>query len=128
MRENNRECLIIIVVDDCEDIRLMLRFTLEMRGYCVLEAENGQVAVELVKQQCPDLILMDLDMPVLDGLAATRILRELEEMSDIPIIAVSANSKESYQTAACAAGCNEYLTKPVDFNELNHLLSRHLAA
>lgn len=128
MPDNNGDTLTIIVVDDSSDIRLMLRITLEMRGYRVLEAENGQVAVELAKRKCPDLILMDLNMPVLDGLAATRILRELEELCRVPIIAVSANTKESHQAAAFAAGCNEYMTKPVNFNELDNLLGSLLAA
>jgi two-component system, cell cycle response regulator DivK len=128
MRENNGAALTIIVVDDCDDIRELLRVTLEMRGYLVLEAENGQVAVELAKQKCPDLILMDLNMPVLDGLAATRHLRELEEMCRVPIIAVSANSKDSHKADAFAAGCNEYLSKPVNFQELDHLLDNLLAA
>ena len=128
MRQSNRDGLIIIVVDDCDDIRSLLRVTLEMRGYLVLEAENGQVAVELAKQKCPDLILMDVNMPVLDGLAATRLLRELEEMCRVPIIAVSANSKDSHKADALAAGCNEYLTKPVNFKELDHLLISLLAA
>ncbi len=94
----------------------------------MVEAENGHVAVELVKQKCPDLILMDLHMPVLNGLAATRLLRELDEMCDVPIIAVFANTKESSHAEARAAGCNEYLAKPVDFRELDHLLSNLLAA
>ena len=88
----------IIVVDDCADIREMLRFMLERRGYLVLEAENGQAAVELAKQECPDLILMDLHMPVLDGLSATRLLRELDELCDVPIIAVSAHARERAST------------------------------
>lgn len=128
MLDNNGDILTIIVVDDSSDIRLMMRITLEMRGYRVLEAENGQIAVELAKQKCPDLILMDLNMPVLDGLAATRVLRELKAMCRVPIIAVSANSKQSHKADALAAGCNEYLTKPVNFKELDHLLNSLLAA
>jgi CheY-like chemotaxis protein len=71
---------------------------------------------------------MDLDMPVLDGLAATRILRALAELCDVPIIAVSAHTIESHRADAFAAGCNEYLTKPVDFTRLDYLLNSLLAA
>ena len=128
MLENNGVAPIVIVVDDCEDIRQVLRFTLEARGYRVLEAENGLAAVELAKRKCPDLILMDLNMPVLDGLAATRLLRQLDESCRVPIIAVSAYPIESCQADAFAAGCDEYISKPVDFEELNHLLNSLLAA
>jgi two-component system, cell cycle response regulator DivK len=128
MLENDCVALTIIVVDDCEDIRMMLRVVLERRGYRVLEAENGRVAVELARRKCPDLILMDLDMPVLDGFAATRRLRELDELYRVPIIAVSANPKDAFQADALAAGCNEYISKPVDFDELGYLMNSLLAA
>ncbi|MGA9997706.1 MAG: response regulator [Pyrinomonadaceae bacterium] len=125
---DNGITITIIVVDDCEDIRDLLRTVLEMRGYSVLEAENGWAAIELAKRECPDLILMDLHMPVLDGLAATRRLRELDEICDVPIIAVSANPKDSHRDHAIAAGCNEYISKPIDFEHLDYLLSSLLAA
>ena len=128
MCENNGVGLIIIVVDDCADIRLMLSIMLTLRGHRVLEAENGQVAIELAQCNCPDLILMDLYMPVLDGFAATRRLREIDELSHIPIIAVSANSNESHKADALAAGCNEYISKPINFEQLDHLLHSLLAA
>jgi CheY-like chemotaxis protein len=128
MRENNGAGFTVIVVDDCEDIRLMLRVNLEYHGYLVLEAENGQVAIDLASLKCPNLILMDLNMPVLDGLVATRILRELKGMCDVPIIAISASPKEISQTAARAAGCNEYLSKPVNLKELDQMISSLLAA
>lgn len=123
MPENNGAGPTVIVVDDCADIRDLLRYTLEMRGCCVLEAENGREAVELAQRECPNLILMDLNMPVLDGLAAARILRGLAGMCDVPIIAISANGIESHRAAAFAAGCNEYLTKPVDLVRLDQLLN-----
>ncbi|HUQ31883.1 MAG TPA: response regulator [Pyrinomonadaceae bacterium] len=121
-------CPTIMVVDDNEDLREMLRFMVERLGYQVVEAENGREAIEIVRRRCPDLILMDLSMPVMDGLAATRRLREVEEMCDVPIIAISANRREQSQAAALAAGCNEYLTKPVNFHQLNTLLGNMLSA
>jgi two-component system, cell cycle response regulator DivK len=128
MPENNGTGPTVIVVDDCADIRELLRVVLEARGYHVLEAEDGRAAVELAKHKCPDLILMDLDMPVLDGLAATRLLRELAGLCDVPVIAVSAHTRETHRADAFAAGCNEYLTKPVDFAWLDHLLNSLLTA
>lgn len=117
---------VIMVVDDNEDLREMLRFMVERLGYQVVEAENGHEAIEIARRRCPDVILMDLSMPVMDGLAATRLLREIENMCHVPIIAISANRREQSQADALAAGCNEYLTKPVNFHQLSTLLGSFL--
>lgn len=119
---NNEAHLTVMVVDDNEDLREMLRYMVERLGYRVVEAENGHEAIEIARHRCPDMILMDLNMPVLDGLAATRLLREIETVSHVPIVAISANRREQSQAAALAAGCNEYLTKPVNFHQLHSLL------
>jgi CheY-like chemotaxis protein len=126
--EKNQDGPTIIVVDDCADIREVLRTVLELYGYRILEAKDGQAAVELAIQQCPDLILMDIRMPVLDGFAATRRLREIKETRHVQIVALSAEPKEVQRAAALAAGCNEYVTKPFRFKELLPLLSSLLAA
>jgi CheY-like chemotaxis protein len=118
----------IMVVDDDEDIRYMMRVLLEEDGYRVLEAENGQRALEIAQSGRPDLILMDLSMPVLDGFAATRRLRQLTKLGDVPIIAVTAYDTPEHRTDASAAGVNEYLTKPVDFVRLDKLLDQFLKA
>lgn len=128
MPKDNGTGPVAIVVDDCADIREVLKCILEWRGYHVLEAEDGQAAVELARCKCPDLILMDLNMPVLDGLAATRIIREFAGPCAMTIVAVSANAIDTHRVAALAAGCNEYLTKPVDFARLDQLLNSLLAA
>jgi CheY-like chemotaxis protein len=120
--------LTVMVVDDNEDLREMLRYMVERLGYRVVEAENGREAVEIARRRCPDLILMDLSMPVMDGLAATRLLRKMEEMYHVPIVAVSANRRESSQADALSAGCNEYLIKPVNFHQLDSLLGNWLPA
>lgn len=126
MGENKDTRLTVMVVDDHEDLREMLRYMVERLGYRVVEAENGREAVEIVRHRCPDLILMDLSMPVMDGFAATRLLRKMEEMCHVPIVAISANRRELSQAAALAAGCNEYLTKPVNFHQLHSLLGTWL--
>lgn len=115
-----------MVVDDDEDIRQMMRVLLEEDGYGVLEAENGQQAVDIAQSVSPNLILMDLSMPVLDGFAATRRLRELAHVSDVPIIAITAFDTPEHRHDASAAGVNEYLTKPIDFVRLDKLLDRFL--
>ncbi len=104
----------------------MMRRLLEMAGYRVVEAMNGEEAVKLARTEGPALILMDLSLPVIDGLAATRLIRKLPDCESTPIIAVSAHDTSDFQSDAMEAGCNDYVTKPIDFNELeqmiNHLL------
>jgi CheY-like chemotaxis protein len=112
----------VLVVEDFEDNRFMMRRLLEMGGYHVIEAINGQEAVTLAERERPNLILMDLSLPQIDGLAATRRIRQLEGMAQVPIVAISAHDTADFRHDAIAAGCNEYLTKPVDFDRLENLL------
>lgn len=116
----------VMVVEDFEDNRFMMRRLLEMSGYQVLEAINGEEAVEIAARERPNLILMDLSLPLLDGLAATRRIRQNEELRDVPIVAVSAHDTADFHADALAAGCNDYVTKPIDFEQLETLLSRLL--
>ena len=116
----------VLVVEDFEDNRFMMRRLLEMGGYRVVEAINGQEAVMLAQTAHPHLILMDLSLPQIDGLAATRRIRQLEGMSRVPIVAISAHDTADFRNDALAAGCNEYLTKPVDFDRLERLLQELL--
>ncbi len=114
----------VMVVEDFEDNRFMMRRLLEMSGYHVLEAINGEEAVELARSERPSLILMDLSLPLLDGLAATRRIRQYEELRNVPIVAVSAHDTADFHADALAAGCNDYVTKPIDFDQLEDLLRR----
>ncbi|MGH9900316.1 MAG: response regulator, partial [Pyrinomonadaceae bacterium] len=77
----------VMVVEDFDDTRFLIRFSLQRLGFRVVEAVNGRDAVELARRRCPDLVLMDLGLPVLDGIAATRLMREMEEMCGVPIVA-----------------------------------------
>jgi len=124
MAEQNGVGLTVLVVEDFEDNRFMMRRLLEMSGYRVVEAVNGQEAVETAQRERPDLILMDLSLPLLDGLAATRRIRQQDGLSKVPIVAVSAHDTADFHADALAAGCNEYVTKPIDFDQLEGLLSR----
>lgn len=98
-----------------------------MSGYHVIEAVNGNQAVEQAVRERPDLILMDLSLPLLDGLAATRQIRGHDELSFVPIVAVSAHDSVDFHTEALAAGCNEYVTKPIDFDQLVQVLDKLIA-
>ena len=120
------EPLTVLLVEDTEDNRFMMRRLLEMAGYRVIEAMNGEEAVKLAKTGSPQLILMDLSLPVIDGLAATRLIRKLPEFESVPIIAVSAHDTSDFQSDAIEAGCNSYVTKPIDFNELEDLIAQFL--
>ena len=114
----------VLVVEDFEDNRFMMRRLLEMSGYRVVEAVNGNQAVEAAERERPDIILMDLSLPMLDGLAATRRIRAHDGLSKVPIVAVSAHDSADFHAEALAAGCNEYVTKPIDFDQLVQLLNR----
>ena len=116
----------ILLVEDTEDNRFMMRRLLEMSGYEVVEATNGEEAVRLAQSERPHLILMDLSLPVIDGLAATRAIRKLDGLKDTPIVAVSAHDTSDFQSEALSAGCNIYITKPIDFNHLETLIARLL--
>ena len=119
----------IMVAEDFDDTRMMVRKMLEMYGYEVVEAANGQEAVELVWQQCPDLILMDLNMPLLDGLAATEQIRQCKELcKNVTILAITAHDTLGMKEAALEAGCDGYLTKPLDLDHLQKIIGRILVS
>jgi two-component system, cell cycle response regulator DivK len=117
----------IMVVEDFDDTRAMLRRALQMNGYRVVEASNGLEAVDLVRRGCPDLILMDLNMPVMDGLEATERIREcLETRKDVVILAITAHDTYGMREAALEAGCDGYIKKPIDFDRLDTTILNRL--
>lgn len=124
---NSGKSLVLIVEDD-EDVRFMLRTMLERRGFEVIEAADGLEAIETAERERPRLILMDGTLPFLDGLAATRRIREYALLRDVPIIALSGHTTQAFQAAAFAAGCNAYLVKPFAFEQLDELLNQYLRA
>ena len=117
----------ILIVDDYEDNRQMMRKLLEMIGYSVLEADNGLDAVRLTQQKKPSLVLMDLGLPLLSGMDAARMIHETPETSEIPIIVLSAYDAARAQDDAIACGCSAYLTKPVDYATLERTIRTLLA-
>ena len=112
----------ILIVDDFDDTRLLLRTWLQKKGFRVVEAENGNRAVAAAEKHRPDLIIMDVEMPELDGLAATRKIRELKNLEAVPIVAVSAYGADLYRAHALAAGCDEYVSTPFEPDELERLI------
>lgn len=95
-----------------------------MSGYEVHEAVNGEQAVENAQIIVPDIILMDLSLPKIDGLTATRRIRRMPSLKRVPIVVVTAHDTAGFHTEALASGCTEFVTKPVDFGQLELLLKR----
>ena len=112
----------ILVVEDAEDARYLMRLELERLGYLVIEAEDGKKAVEMALVDRPDIILMDLSLPVMDGFAATEKIRASNGLEGVPIIAVTAHQETDFRAGAKAAGFDAYVTKPIDINWLNELI------
>jgi len=108
----------ILLVEDNEMNRDMLVRRLQRRGYDVVTAVDGGAGVDMARSQAPDLILMDMSLPVLDGWAATRVLKNAAETSAIPVIALTAHAMAGDREQALAAGCQDYDTKPVEFSRL----------
>ncbi|HWN10222.1 MAG TPA: response regulator [Pyrinomonadaceae bacterium] len=117
----------VLLVEDTEDNRQMMRRLLELSGYRVVEATNGREAIESASRLRPRIILMDLSLPFVDGLAATRRIRELPGLEKVPIVAVSAHDTADFHNEALAAGCDAYITKPIDYSELEALVGCLLA-
>jgi CheY-like chemotaxis protein len=120
---NSQNAVSVLLVEDTEDNRMMMRRLLELSGYQVSEAVNGLEAVNLAERETPNIILMDLSLPIVDGLAATRRIRQLPNLATVPIIAVSAHDTADFHAEALAAGCDAYITKPIDYTELEDLIS-----
>jgi CheY-like chemotaxis protein len=118
----------VLVVDDDESNRYMLSRRLEFRGYLVVTANDGREAVERARTEAPCLILMDVTLPVLDGLAATRELKSVPELRGIPVIALTAHAGPEDRERAREAGCDDYDTKPIEFDRLERKMENLLRA
>lgn len=118
----------ILLVEDNPQNRRLAQFLLKSRGYVVLEATTGQEALELARTHRPDLILMDLQLPGLDGFAATRLLKQDAVTRDIPVVALTAYAMRGDRERAAEAGCHGYITKPINVQDFQAAVSRYLAA
>ena len=114
----------ILYVEDNPDNVYMLTRRLKKKGFEVLVAEDGQQGVEMALSESPDLILMDLSLPIMDGWEATKNIKADEKGKSIPIIALSAHAMEEHKKSAMEAGCNDYDTKPVDLKRLMSKISQ----
>jgi len=118
---------LILVVDDSVDNLAMISLDLQQQNYRVVTASNGEDAIKIAAQTNPNLILMDINLPELDGLAATRRIRDIDTLREVPVVAVTAFGTEGFQRAAYDVGVDGYLTKPIDFDRMHQLIARLLS-
>jgi CheY-like chemotaxis protein len=104
----------VLLVEDNEVNRYLVRFVLEKDGFRVITADNGREAIELARSDRPDLILMDIQMPVMDGYEATRQLKADAQLQSIPVVALTAHAMPHEREQALAAGCAGHIEKPID--------------
>lgn len=116
----------ILIVEDNEMNRDMLSRRLERRGFAVVMAVDGRQGVEMTRGEKPDLVLMDMSLPVMDGWAATRAIKEDPELARIPVIALTAHAMEGDREKAMAAGCDDYDTKPIELPRLLEKIGKFL--
>ncbi|HQU92796.1 MAG TPA: response regulator [Pyrinomonadaceae bacterium] len=114
----------VLVVEDVEDSRAMIRLMIEKQGVSVIEAAGAYEAIEKAEEFQPDLILMDIGLPLLDGLSTATLIKKLKDLDETPIVAVTAYRDILEQ--ARKAGCSDVLYKPIDQPALNDLLKKHL--
>ena len=117
----------VLVVEDYTDVRTMMRILIKRHGYEVVEASDGYEAVEKTVQFHPDLILMDLALPIMDGVTATKIIREIEGFDNVSIVALTAYRNTSFDKAI-EAGFDNVLLKPLHFENLESFLNQYLAS
>ena len=113
----------VLIAEDSLDTRIMLKRAFELKGYSVVEAADGNEALEAIHETHPNLIVIDLNMPVVDGLEAIKKIRNLEAPGEqVPIVAITAFDVYGMKEAALETGCNSYLSKPLDMEELDRAL------
>jgi len=117
----------ILLVEDFDDTRLMMKLWLVKNGYRVVEAETGEEAINVAQRELPDLIIMDVMMPGMNGLDATQRIREYQALSRTPIVAVSAYGANEFRSLAIEAGCNEFVSTPFDPDALAELIKSLIA-
>jgi two-component system cell cycle response regulator DivK len=117
----------ILYVEDNHENRLLVRRILMAEGHRVLEAENARHAIDVVKTEQPDLILMDINMPEVDGYALTSQFKSTPGLSAVPIIAITANVMKGDMERTLEAGCDGYIQKPIDVDQLHEQLARFLS-
>jgi two-component system cell cycle response regulator DivK len=116
----------VLYIEDNYDNRLLIRRVLEAEGYRVFEAEDGAQGIKFLQSEKPDLVLMDINLPEIDGYEVTKRLKQLPTMTKIPVIAMTANVMKGDREKTLAAGCDGYIPKPVDIDTLPDQIARFL--
>jgi len=119
---------VILIAEDSLDGREMMRTLLRLKGYDVVVAEDGVQAIDMALKNSPDLIFIDLELPRLDGISVIRNIRRSAQLSGVPVIIVSGHDPSRYEAAALAAGCTDYLMKPIDFDRLDAILELNVSS
>ena len=127
-REDGASRPLVLVVEDHEDTRMLLKTMLEMRGYRVALAGDGEEGVRLARSERPRIVIMDASLPLLDGLAATRRIRSDSMLKSVPVVFLSGHAQPDFRAAALDAGGTDFLVKPFMLEELACVLERHLRA
>src|SRR6185295_20138030 len=126
MNSNSQPMSTIMAADGDADNRCLLRSLLELKGFHVLLATDGQVAIDTALRKRPDLVLIQLKLPVVSGFTAIRRMRSCAALREVPIIAVSLKNPTANRNVALAAGCNAHLEDPIEFDALDELLNQLL--
>lgn len=118
---------LVLIVESHKDTRDLLKTLLELNDYLVVEVGDGEQAIAQAEKVYPDIVLMDTNLPGLDGLAVTQWLRKHTSLHLVPIIITSGNAFPVFRSKALAAGCNEFLVKPINFDQLDDILKRYIS-
>lgn len=116
----------ILYVEDAFDSRLLVRRILQAEGYDVFEADEANSAIDLLRKEIPDLILLDINLPKVDGYTLTAQIRNMPGLQQVPILAITANVMQGDREKTIAAGCDGYIQKPIDVDEFPNIISRYL--
>ncbi|MGR3176616.1 MAG: response regulator [Candidatus Anammoxibacter sp.] len=116
----------ILVIEDNEKNRKLIKVVLKAKGYKIIEAEDAETAMDQLKKDIPDLILMDIGLPGMDGFELTRLIKRDKTTKDVPIIAVTAHAMKGEKEKTLEAGCDDYVSKPIDINEFQKTVARVL--
>lgn len=117
----------ILIIEDNDKNRKLVRVVLKARGYEIVEAADARTALEVLQHDMPDLILMDMGLPEMDGFELTGMIKRNKTMRNIPIIAVTAHAMKGEKEKFLEGGCDEYVSKPIDINKFPAIVERILA-
>ena len=119
---------IILCIEDNPENRLLVRRVLEVEGYQVIEADSGNTGLQKAETMAPDLVLMDINLPEIDGYELTRRLKQMPHLAGVPVVAMTANVMKGDREKTLAAGCDGYIQKPIDVDQLPLQVARFLQA